>query len=152
VTLKPLPKESDGHKIAKALSCGGGVGRVVGFTPGWVVVAPPLAAVSNPGSAEAEAGAQAAAKSRAAYSPARLWYRLKLDFQGSLSGRSLGVEGNIEYRRDASWHLRSNGAVRVSLMCSNRKLSPEPFFRTETVRRGSAARRPGRRLREQGLE
>jgi hypothetical protein len=87
VTLKPLPKESDGHKIAKALSCGGGVGRVVGFTPGWVVVAPPLAA-----------------------------------------------------------------AVRVSLMCINRKLSPEPFFRTETVRRGSAARRPGRRLREQGLE
>ena len=81
------------------------------------------------------AGAAKKGSKRGPYPPARLWYRLQLDFEGSLSGQTTGDEGSVHYRRDEAWQLRSNGAVRVSLMCINRRLTMEPFFRKERIRR-----------------
>jgi hypothetical protein len=82
-----------------------------------------------------------AAKKRAHYPPARLWYRLRLDFDGSLSGELAADEGTLDYEMHEGWQLRSNTAVRVSLMCVNRRVPVDPFFARERIRRHGRRRR-----------
>ena len=95
-----------------------------------VLASPPQAEAAKPG-----------AKQRTGYPPARLWYRLSLEFEGSLSGSSTAEEGTSEYRRDEAWTLRSERAVRISLMCINRRIPVQPFLVKERVRRNGKRRR-----------
>ena len=90
-----------------------------------------LFAHGTPDASAADAPRATASKERCAYPPARLWYRLQLDFKGRMSGDA----GGLEHSRESSWSLRSNTAVRVTLLCVNRKFPDKPFFNTPKLGR-----------------
>ena len=66
--------------------------------------------------------AAAAAGKREPYPPARLWYRVSVEFKGSkvFTDRASGLpEPEV-----ANWKLESRHAVRLTLLCANVKLVP----------------------------
>ena len=83
-----------------------------------------LFAHGTPDASAADAPRATASKERCAYPPARLWYRLQLDFKGRMSGDA----GGLEHSRESSWSLCSNTAVRVTLLCVNRKFPDKPLL------------------------
>lgn len=58
-----------------------------------------------------------AARKPSAYPPARLWYRVAVDFAGDWKGTQ---PDPANHRFSERWTLHSNTAIRVSLMCQNR--------------------------------
>ena len=99
--------------------------------------------------------AAAAAGKREPYPPARLWYRVSVEFKGSkvFTDRASGLpEPEV-----ANWKLESRHAVRLTLLCTNVKLFPRPFWVTERIR-GTKRRvggcprptkeKPGKNLRD----
>ena len=58
-----------------------------------------------------------AARKPATYPPARLWYRVAVDFAGDWKGTQ---PDPTNHRFSERWTLHSNTAIRVSLMCQNR--------------------------------
>lgn len=95
---------------------------------------------TGPTPAQAASGDPAATskskkKARGGYPPARLWYRIKLEFEGDVSGQLSGPSGDSEFLFDSNWQLRSTGAVRVSLMCAHTKGLTDPFFHTKKIKR-----------------
>ena len=82
-------------------------------------------------SSAARATAAAAGKRRP-YPPARLWYRVSVEFKGSkvFTDRVSG----LPRPEDANWKLESRHAVRLTLLCVNVKLDPGPFVLSERIR------------------
>ena len=76
--------------------------------------------------------AAAAAGKREPYPPARLWYRVSVEFKGSkvFTDRASG----LPEPEDANWKLESRHAVRLTLLCVNVKLDPGPFVVSERIR------------------
>ena len=76
--------------------------------------------------------AAAVAGKREPYPPARLWYRVSVEFKGSkvFTDRVSGLpEPEV-----ANWKLESRHAVRLTLLCTNVKSFPRPFWVTERIR------------------
>ena len=101
------------------------------------VIARALAAAALAGLA---ATSVAAAADRPGYPPARLWYRIDVKFKGESSFNSVlpaqnGVSEHEEGNATAqSWNLRSDHAVRLTLMCVDLSdFDPEPFLVRRTI-------------------
>ncbi len=69
---------------------------------------------------------------REPYPPARLWYRVSVEFKGlnAFTDRASGLPDTYE----GNWKLESRNAVRLSLLCTNVKLDPRPFVLSERIR------------------
>jgi hypothetical protein len=100
------------------------------------------------------APAVAAAAKRDPYPPARLWYRVAVEFSGvaALTDDRSGLPSSF----GADWKLESRNAIRLTLMCVNvRPEFPNPFVVKERIR-GRAQRvggcpRPTRRRPQKNL-
>lgn len=105
------------------------------------VLAVLVAALAAPGSASVDRGGGAA---RAPYPPARLWYRVSVEFKGAVqpvdtAGQPDARTGNTALiyaaRVSASWTLRSNTAVRLTLNCvDTHDPDAQPFLATARIR------------------
>ena len=76
--------------------------------------------------------AAAVAGKREPYPPARLWYRVSVEFKGRkvFTDRVSG----LPRPEAANWKLESRHAVRLTLLCVNVKLDPGPFVVSERIR------------------
>lgn len=89
------------------------------------------AAIDRAGAAAREGGEAAVAQEaarRSPFPPSKLWYRISIEFKGEAHARQRGPDGSVATNElSASWKLRSNTAVLVTLLCRGRLPGDEPF-------------------------
>ncbi len=104
---------------------------VADATPDGDTYARELPALVRPPFGDARAAAAVAGK-REPYPPARLWYRVTVEFKGLkvFTDQISGLPDSV----DAKWKLESRHAVRLTLLCVNVKLDPGPFVLSERIR------------------
>jgi hypothetical protein len=97
--------------------------------------AAPAAEAAQP---EAPGGPTAEAAKRKPYPPARLWYRVSARFAGQVGNGA--PSGNPRREFDSSWRVGSRTAVRLTLLCVNRRIRPDTPFQYMTRVRGRKRR------------
>ncbi|HWN07560.1 MAG TPA: hypothetical protein VNO53_10405 [Steroidobacteraceae bacterium] len=104
---------------------------VADATPDGDTYARELPALVRPPFGDARAAAAVAGK-REPYPPARLWYRVTVEFKGLkvFTDQISGLPDSV----DAKWKLESRHAVRLTLLCVNVMLNPGPFVLSERIR------------------